>query len=228
MTTLVLLPGMDGTGTLFANFIAAYKDDTLVISYPTDLPLGYNELEQHILTLLPKDKTFILVGESFSGPLAISLAAKKLPLLRGLVLVCTFVTFPGPHSGRRLFSILKRVPFWRAPLALSASLLGGRFITPSIRQQLALALKSVAPAAWQARVQALLTVDVSSALRELTLPILYLRATKDRVVFHSASERILSLNGRVAIVDVEAPHLLLQTQPQQAAAAVRAFVESVH
>jgi len=227
MTTLVLLPGMDGTGTLFANFISAYKGDTLVISYPTDMPLSYDELEQYILIRLPKDKPFILVGESFSGPLAISLAEKKLPLLRGIVLVCTFAALPGAHFGRYLVSTLKRVPFWRAPLALSASLLGGHFMTPSIRQQLAGALESVSPAVWQARVQALLTVDVSSALRKLTLPMLYLRATKDRVVFRSASERIWRLNNRVTIVDIEAPHLLLQTQPQQAAVAVRAFVESV-
>jgi pimeloyl-ACP methyl ester carboxylesterase len=227
MTTLVLLPGMDGTGMLFANFIAEYAGDTLVISYPADLPLGYDELEQYILQRLPTDKPFILVGESFSGPLAISLAAKKLPLLRGLVLVCTFVKLPGPNMSARLKEALQRVPIWHAPLALSAALLGGRFMTPSIRHQLARALESVSPAAWRARLQALLTVDVSSALRELTLPMLYLRATKDRVVFRSASERILSLNNRVAIVDIEAPHLLLQTQPHQAVAAVHAFVESM-
>ena len=43
--TLVLLPGMDGSGALFADFIAALGDGIapLVLSYPPDRPLGYQE-----------------------------------------------------------------------------------------------------------------------------------------------------------------------------------------
>ncbi|WP_228488314.1 hypothetical protein [Caenimonas koreensis] len=43
-TTLVLLPGMDGTGDLFAPFIAAWKGPVHVVRYPTDTALNYQEL----------------------------------------------------------------------------------------------------------------------------------------------------------------------------------------
>src|SRR6476660_4945010 len=47
MASLVLLPGMDGTGALFAPFIAALGSDTsgTVVDYPTDQALGYAALE---------------------------------------------------------------------------------------------------------------------------------------------------------------------------------------
>ena len=44
---LVMLPGLDGTGKLFAGFIRAIGADAKVqvIAYPHDEPLGYGELE---------------------------------------------------------------------------------------------------------------------------------------------------------------------------------------
>ena len=49
MTALVLLPGMDGTGDLFAPLLSALSPAlrTIVIRYPSDRPLGYAELEAH-------------------------------------------------------------------------------------------------------------------------------------------------------------------------------------
>lgn len=46
-TTLVLLPGMDGTGEQFQPFLRALgpSTSTVVISYPTAEPLTYAELE---------------------------------------------------------------------------------------------------------------------------------------------------------------------------------------
>jgi hypothetical protein len=44
--TLVLLPGMDGTATLFAPFVQALGNRFKIISvcYPTDEALGYGDL----------------------------------------------------------------------------------------------------------------------------------------------------------------------------------------
>ena len=50
MTTLVLLPGLDGTGGLFADFVAALPADitTTVIAYPNSLLLDYAALEAFV------------------------------------------------------------------------------------------------------------------------------------------------------------------------------------
>jgi hypothetical protein len=47
MVTLILLPGLDGTGTLFDAFVAALGTEfnVKVVSYPTTEPLDYSELE---------------------------------------------------------------------------------------------------------------------------------------------------------------------------------------
>lgn len=49
MLTLVLLPGLDGTGELFAPFIGAAEHgaDIRVVRYPADEALGYAQLEAH-------------------------------------------------------------------------------------------------------------------------------------------------------------------------------------
>lgn len=44
---LVLLPGMDGTGQLFSPLVSALGPDveTIIVRYPCDIPLSYEELE---------------------------------------------------------------------------------------------------------------------------------------------------------------------------------------
>src|SRR5690349_8746161 len=98
MLKVVLLPGMDGTGTLFAPFITALEDaaSIKIITYPTDQPLGYAALECLIRDQLPANEPFVLVAESFSGPIAIALAATPPAGLLGVVLCCSFTRNPRP------------------------------------------------------------------------------------------------------------------------------------
>jgi hypothetical protein len=46
MHKLVLLPGMDGTGELFAGFVKALPEgfDPVIMRYPIDRPLSYADL----------------------------------------------------------------------------------------------------------------------------------------------------------------------------------------
>ncbi|WP_283190454.1 hypothetical protein [Pseudomonas sp. PMCC200344] len=96
--TLVLLPGMDGTGELFAAFASSMERefDTLIITYPPNIPLSYTALESLVRESLPTDRPFVLLGESFSGPIAISLSARQPPQQLGLVLCGTFARNPRP------------------------------------------------------------------------------------------------------------------------------------
>ena len=85
---LVLLPGLDGTGKLFSEILKALEGRvaTLIVDYPKDVSLGYDELEvlKVRCAALPDDRPFVLLGESFSGPLAIRIAAHPPPGLCGL------------------------------------------------------------------------------------------------------------------------------------------------
>lgn len=74
----MLLPGLDGTGDLFGPLLPFLGDSTptLVVRYPPDVPLGYAALTDLARASLPSDGPFFLLGESFSGPVAVKLAAQ--------------------------------------------------------------------------------------------------------------------------------------------------------
>lgn len=89
---LVLLPGLDGTGTLFTPLLDHLAATPVVASYPPE-PLSYERLLAQVARLLP-DGPFVILAESFSGPLAIRLAYRRPPGLQALVLVSSFPRFP--------------------------------------------------------------------------------------------------------------------------------------
>ena len=95
---LVLLPGVDGTGDLFADFVLAMKDEVraVIIGYPQKQAMGYEELEEYVKDRLPVNEPFVLLGESFPGPIAISIASSAPAGLIGLILCCTFASNPLP------------------------------------------------------------------------------------------------------------------------------------
>jgi pimeloyl-[acyl-carrier protein] methyl ester esterase len=225
MTKLVLLPGMDGTGELFGSFIDAVDVTTQVVRYPTSGALGYEELEHLVTSQIPADEPYVLLGESFSGPIAISIAARQPPLLRGLILCCSFAKNPRPGLAP-LRSLLKWFPD-RPPLRPLEWFLAGRFGSPQVRGELARALAQVSPAALRARMSAVIAVNVVPELSSISVPVLYLRALEDRVVPLSASELILGRVPRAKRLDLVAPHFLLQTVPKEAGSAVHQFMRDV-
>jgi pimeloyl-ACP methyl ester carboxylesterase len=225
VVTLVLLPGLDGTGLLFKDFVASLGSDieVVVASYPPDTALDYSELESVARSFLPYDQPYFVLAESFSGPIAISIAASSPAGLLGLVLCCSFARNPLPMLGV-LRPALGVVPVAALPMAVPGFFVLGRLATPLLREELAKSLALVAPAVLRARVRAVLSVNVSSSLSRINVPLLYLRASEDRLVTRASSELIVSLAPHTKVVEFPAPHFLLQVLPSEAAAAVAGFM----
>ena len=183
MTTLVLLPGMDGSGKLFEPFIAALNGafNIQVVSYPPNEPLTYSQLESAARSAIPDEGPLILLGESFSGPIAISLAATYGSRVKGLILCCTFIKNPRPSFSAFKF-IAGIFPTSLIPSSVIGHLLLGRFDTLSLRLIIQEALEPLSSSTLRARLLAVLTVDVSSKLATVKTPVLYLQDTRDRVV----------------------------------------------
>jgi pimeloyl-ACP methyl ester carboxylesterase len=228
---LVLLPGMDGGGELFAAFIAALERAgapfaTIVISYPPDQALSYASLTQFVRARLPADGAYIVLGESFSGPIAISLAASRPPGMVGLILCCTFARNPTP-----LFAIFKHflgvLPIFPAASVLLAPFLLGTRSTAPLRAALRSAIARVSAPVMRHRLRSVLDVDYSAQMRDVTMPILYLQASQDRVVLPSAARYLKTLQPSMAVIRLEGPHLLLQTAPGAAAATVQTFAKEI-
>lgn len=222
---LVLLPGLDGTGRLFADFVASFGQvlAPVVISYPTDIELGYEALESLVRSRLPQDKPFFLLAESFSGPIGISIAASPPPGLQGLILCCSFARNPLPVPAL-LHPFVDILPVSAVPVRLLGFFLLGRFSSPSRLAALDDALARVSPKVLRARGRAAMAIDVSTSLSQLRMPVLYLRASEDRVVPLSSSRRVVSLAPQTRVVEYVAPHFLLQVLPSQAASQITEFM----
>lgn len=228
MTTLVLLPGMDGTGILFGPFLRALPPDlpVQVVSYPGRDVLGYEDLESLVLDALPPEGQLVLLGESFSGPLAVSLAARLAGRVSGLVLCCTFVQNPRPALA--VFKPLARLISPQVlPIAFTAGLLLGPYATPGLRTLLRKALAQVSSAVLRARLEAVVAVEASAALANVKVPVIYLQATRDALVPPSAAQLALKACPTMRVVPIQGPHCLLQAAPAETAALVAALVHEI-
>ncbi|MEJ8845672.1 alpha/beta hydrolase [Variovorax rhizosphaerae] len=228
MATLVLLPGLEGTGELFDPFLKVFGDRTRtqVVRYPTDVVLGYDEHQDFVRKALPVDEPYVLFGESFSGPIAIALAAEAPPSLKGLVLCCTFARNPRPGlAGARV--LLPFIPLLDMPPFALSHLLLGKFRSPALLSAISRAVEQVRPAVLRARLQAVLCVDSSALLARVRVPSIYLQASEDRLIPKSALAHIQAVCPSVAAAKIEAPHCLLQSSPDAAASAISSFMREL-
>jgi pimeloyl-ACP methyl ester carboxylesterase len=225
---LVLLPGLDGTGKLFTDFIRALGTgvESRVIGYSAEEPLGYEELELQVRAALPRDRPYVLLGESFSGPIAMRIAASAPARLAGVILCGTFASNPYPRlAWARPFAFLlpiKSLPRWvRAPL-MWGSRNPNRAPGNSER-----AMASVAGGVVRRRIAAILAVDARESLERIAIPALIMYGRHDRVVPHAATMSLIAHLPGAAVADIDGPHLLLQSCPEECSAAVLKFVARV-
>jgi pimeloyl-[acyl-carrier protein] methyl ester esterase len=227
--TLVLLPGLDGTGTLFQPLLDELPSHLtpLVVRYPTDSPLGYDALLPLVLQTIPTSSPFVLLGESFSGPLAVMAAARPPAGLRGLILCASFVRNPLPLGSTLLQHFVRGACFKLAPEFIRSWALLGGFATPALRQLSARAITAVAPNVLAHRVRAVLNVDARRELSACRVPVLYLRGSHDRLIRRRISDDVMSHTSCGTMVELPAPHFVLQTQPAAAAAAISRFIATL-
>lgn len=220
---------MDGTGLLFEPLLRVLPSavKVTVVRYAPSPSAGYNESVSAIRRELPQDSPFVMVAESFSGPAALRTADLRPPGLRGVVLCSTFVRSPVPAPLRDLHPLvipaLFRVRLW----PLVRTLLLGPRPPEDAAALLRTLVREVPSDVLASRAQAVMGVDVRDELRRCPAPILCLTAGDDRVVPWWCADLICALRPDVKHVVLRGPHLLLQTAPREAAAAILAFAASL-
>ena len=179
---ILLLPGLDGTGRLMEPFAKALGRAFMVeiLAYPAALT-SYDEVTEWLRARLP-DGEYILVAESFSGPVAIEIASRPPPGLRGVVFVATFARAPRRVPGW-LIGALNWLPWLPGPMArLSLPFVIGRGGDPAFVARYRAVLAEVPRRAIIGRLQAVARIDRRDRLAELRLPCAYLRAGRDWLV----------------------------------------------
>jgi pimeloyl-[acyl-carrier protein] methyl ester esterase len=213
---LVLLPGMDGTGALFAPFISYLTEacEVQIVRYPADVFLTYSQLEQHVLDHLPKDVPITLVAESFSGPIALRISERGDLNLQAVVLVCSFASRPLGWIG----TLLARFPLgylFRLPLPttiLRTFLLGGS-ASRELISAIASAISSVQPFVLAARRREVLTATYCPGHIQPLTRVVVLFSKRDRLIGRRAATSILKVCSTIEAHAIDAPHLALQSAP---------------
>ncbi|MBI5067022.1 MAG: alpha/beta hydrolase [Deltaproteobacteria bacterium] len=223
---VVLLPGLDGTGRLFAPFVteAAPALDLVTLAYPTDRILSYEALEEFVLPRLPRERPYALLGESFSGPLALKLAARRPAGLAAVILAASFHRRPAA----RAMAVLRPLApaFFRLPLPAHAVrlLLAGPDASDALVAEVQAGTAAVKPAVMAARAAEALRADASDEVRNCPVPLLFLWGRDDRLLRSAIPIEIRALSPRAVIRTLPTPHLVLQRAPRAALAEIRAFL----
>jgi pimeloyl-ACP methyl ester carboxylesterase len=223
---LVLLPGMDGTGDLFAPFVQALPQgfEVQIVRYPADRALSSPELAQLLESVTVGSEPFVLLAESFSSPLAIEWAATDPPNLRGLVICAGFASSPIPSWLRSICSFLAPMCFLVTPPPIAIKLLLVGTNPPNgMVAAVQSAISSVKQSVLCARLRNILACDVRSALSRVTTPMLFVQAKRDRLVGGTMLEEMRKLKPSATVETIDGPHLLLQREPKGSARAVVRF-----
>ena len=213
MQRVVVFPGMHGTIDLLTEFAAAAPRD--VHAELVALPMqkfDYPALTSHFAAALELSANSVLVAESFSGPLAIMLAAQC--DVAALVLCNTFARAPYPRALRALpLSQLARIP---PPSILLRHYAVGWDAPARVVARVRDTVASVPHDLLAFRARCALNVDVTSVLARCRAPILYVRGTEDRLVRdRSVVEVVAGASTQVSVAKIRGAHLILTTAPRE-------------
>lgn len=221
----VVLPGLDGSVALREGFVRAAPTGcgVEVTEYPSHLA-RYDDLADHMRPYL-RERADVLVAESFSGPLAVRLAADGRHDIGAVVLIASFVSTPRRLPGGAA-ALTRCVPSQHEAFARAAApMLIGRERAGTFAPELAEAMRTVEPRVVAARIGQVLQADERSALRRLDLPVLYLRASDDHMVPPRAAEVVRRHARDVRVVTIEGPHFLAQAAPKACWAEIEQFLQ---
>ena len=226
---LVLMPGLDGTGKLFAPLIPLLQPnfDLSVVTYP-DLS-SFNEYVDCAQDQLPQEPGYSLIAESFSGPVALALLARHSGQIGPSVLCATFARSPLPsftrmegHVPEQMFSIGALSEFY-----LDVDEVEDKDFSET--QPLPLnVMDQIDGTLLKRRITAFSRIDVSALLPQIEAPILYLHALRDRILSENDALMMQQNLLHFERVDIDGPHLLLQTRPQECAELIYNHVMSAN
>jgi len=227
---ILVLPGMDGTGKLLGDFVKQLEvtHETTAINYPNDTSLSYTELCDLVRQDCPKNEDYILIAESFSGPIATYIARKAALNLKAVILVASFIQRPIQLPSFS-YKILDKLPIFSPKMIrLARPFTFGKCGSAAHQAQLLKAIQHVSKDVMLSRIRQIMHVDVRDEFSNIKIPLLYIRPQSDKLVRPKMADIMKKLNPNLTIVDVEGPHFILQTHPEKCAYFVKRFLRDLN
>lgn len=216
--TLVLLPGLDGTGRLFEPLTQELSGrvEHQVVAYPADKPLRVAEYAQLVAQHLPATPV-VLLAESFSGLVALSLLGQQPRQIRHVIFCAGFAEPPRPFLLRFAPLLRHAGPAMRAaPAFLLRQFCLGPDASSAQLAWLRDVLAEVSPAVLAHRLQ-LIAARHAFLNSHFDIPCSYLQAEDDRLVPSGATRWFERHFASFVCHSIAGPHFLLQTNPQECA-----------
>lgn len=222
---LVLLPGMDGTGELFSDFVSNFDGETVVISLPQSGPQEHEFLAKAIERKLPNED-YILLAESFSGGIVPELLKRNLIHLKGVIFVASFLSCPN----RLFLPIAKLLPLQAlasAPLSKVAVkyLLLGQDASNTLLSKFVGITKSIPKQVLKNRLKVMSKQRLP--LATFDIPSVYVQACSDKLITAQKSRELGKTFKNIRFIEVDGPHFILQAKPKESAHLVAEAIASI-
>ena len=214
---VVLLPGLHGSRALFSSFIelAPPWARCRPFALPTVGGQGFDALAESLLPELRPLEGFVLLGESFSGPIAARLSAHLGQKVALLVLCNPVVEMSVQVPEGILAPIVASVwmPAWCAAMALSG---GDRSIARAALGE----VRALSRDILAQRLSAVFSATEEALAAHLSPPLLSILGTNDHLVSLSRSRAFFSRVPQSTVAEIEGPHLIVQAKPVEVWAAI--------
>ena len=226
---VVLVPGLDGTGQLFYRQRPLLMRSRRVATYAlrdsaSDMQTLVSDLARVIEAAAPVDRRAIVIGESFGGTLAMSLALAMPERVAGLVVVNSFAHFSPQvllHLGR---VGVRAVPWRMMPLLrrmVASRLHSAHTPADDLREFKRVTMRATREG-YANRLAILMQYDIRGRLHELRMPTLFLAAELDHFIpsmtqakfmaarVPDATVRVLDGHGHICLIatDVDLGQIL--------------------
>lgn len=226
---LALLPGLDGTGFPFDPLVACLSGGPppLIVRYPRSCAGSLSDYVDLAGDALSTGDQWVIVAESFSGPIAARLLAERPDLkINGVVFAASFLSSPRRPLLKLLTCLPLRLVLGMQPpgWAIKAPCLGPGADRDTIAP-LPKVLTTAGPDVLAARLR--LLADLPASTARITVPCLYIRPTADRLVPRSSMQEIARLTSNMMSREMAGPHFILQASPEHCAGVIKAFSVSL-
>lgn len=216
---LVFLPGMDGTGNLFLPLLSKLSEfDCEVITLPISGSQDYLTITEFVKGKLPQEE-FILVAESFSGPIGVALAKEYIENMKGVIFVATFLS--PPH--KILLGLARVLPIkLLSSLPLATIFHKVLFLGSSAKKELVELFQHTVLSLPSSLIKARLRSmhSLVATYDDLDLPAGYIQATSDRLIHSNKVNEFRNTFKSVILKTINGPHFILQANPVEGAVAI--------
>jgi pimeloyl-[acyl-carrier protein] methyl ester esterase len=197
-----------------------------VMAYPPDEPLDLAALASLVRRQMPAGKS-VLLAESFSGLVALTLLRDSPARVRGVLFVGAFAEPPRPLLLRMAPLASRSATLLRAtPAFLLRQYCLGRQATSADLNLLRETLASVSPKVLAYRLS-LIAARHSFGKLPKDVASCYIQASQDRLVPPACATWFEQQLSQCELMQIDGPHFLLQVCPREAASAISAFLDRV-